>query len=97
MTTCELPRRFALQRHQDATGISGVGLVAFGTVYPSGRTTLAWCCSEVPSVSIYDSPEQVIQIHGHGSSTDLIWIDEARSLEFPDVEADTCSDSRAPA
>lgn len=84
MTGCELPRRFALQRHQDATGISGTGLVAFGTTYPSGRTTLAWCCSDVPSVSIYDSPEQVIQIHGHGGGTDLIWIDTSGSLDLAD-------------
>ncbi|WP_211658750.1 hypothetical protein [Phytoactinopolyspora halophila] len=55
--------------------MSGVGLIAYGTVYPTGRTTLAWCCGEISSVSVYDSPEQVIQIHGHGGATDLVWID----------------------
>lgn len=69
------PRRFALHRWYDPTEVSGTGVVAFGTVYPSGRTTLAWCCGEVTSVTVYDSPEQVEQIHGHGGYTDLVWLD----------------------
>jgi hypothetical protein len=44
------PHRFALHRWYDRTGQSGTGIVAYGTVYPSGRTTLAWCCGDVPSV-----------------------------------------------
>ncbi|HEY9410872.1 MAG TPA: hypothetical protein VIP77_14925 [Jiangellaceae bacterium] len=74
-TTTALPRRFALHRHHDTSGVSGVGLVAFGTVYPSGQTTLAWCCSDVTSVTVYESPEQVVRIHGHDGATDLVWID----------------------
>lgn len=70
-----LPRRFALQRSLDASGVSGTGLVAYGTVYPTGRTTLFWCSGEVASVTVYDSPEQVEQIHGHNGSTVLVWID----------------------
>jgi hypothetical protein len=45
------------------------------TVYPSGQTTLAWCCGDVLSISVYDSPEQVERIHGHGGYTDLVWLD----------------------
>lgn len=70
-----LPRRFALQRNVDASGVSGTGVVAFGTTYPTGRTTLAWCAGEIASVTIYDSPEQVEQIHGHGGKTTLVWLD----------------------
>lgn len=70
-----LPRRFALQRSLDASGVSGTGLVAYGTVYPTGRTTLFWCSGEITSVTVYDSPEQVEQIHGHNGSTILVWID----------------------
>ncbi|NDL59625.1 hypothetical protein [Phytoactinopolyspora mesophila] len=83
MTSHRLPRRFALQRHEDATGVSGVGLVAYGTVYPTGRTTLAWCCSDISSVTVYDSPEQVIQVHGHSGTTDLVWIDEPEQEDTP--------------
>lgn len=71
----ELPRRFALHRDRDGTGISGTGLVAYGTTYPSGRTTVAWCAGDVASVTVYDSPEQVVQIHGHSGQTRLVWID----------------------
>jgi hypothetical protein len=73
----EWPRRFALHRWYDPSEQSGTGVVAFGTVYPSGRTTLAWCCSDVASVTVYDSPEQVERIHGHGGYTDLVWLDPA--------------------
>lgn len=70
-----LPRRFALQRRLDVSGVSGTGLVAYGTVYPTGRTTLAWCAGDVASVTVYDSAEQVEQIHGHDGGTVLVWID----------------------
>lgn len=70
-----LPRRFLLERLDDVSGVSGTGVVAYGTTYPGGRTTLAWCASSVSSVTIYDSPEQVVQIHGHSGRTVLKWID----------------------
>lgn len=70
-----LPRRFALHRRYDVTGVSGTGTIAFGTLYPSGRVTLAWVCSDVRSVSVYDDVAEVEQVHGHGGLTDIRWID----------------------
>lgn len=80
-----LPRRFALHRRRDLSGVSGAGLVAFGTVYPTGRTTLAWCVGDVASVTVYDSADQVVQIHGHDGATDLVWIDgpDRQRLDVP--------------
>jgi hypothetical protein len=80
-----LPRRFALHRPRDPTGVSGTGLVAFGTVYPSGRTTLAWCVGDVASVTVYDSADQVLQIHGHDGAAELVWIDgpDRQRLDVP--------------
>lgn len=75
MNSTVLPRRFALHRRHDHSGVSGTGLVAYGTVYPTGRTTLAWCVGDIASVTVYDSPEHVEQIHGHDGATVLIWID----------------------
>lgn len=69
------PRRLALHRRPDLSGVSGIGLVAFGTVYPTGRTTLAWCAGDIASVTVYDSVDQVLQIHGHACATDLMWLD----------------------
>lgn len=71
----ELPRRFELHRRYDVNGVSGTGTVAFGTVYPSGRVTLAWTCSDVRSVSVFDDVAEVEQIHGHSGLTDIRWID----------------------
>lgn len=73
----QLPRRFTLHRRYDVTGVSGTGVIAFGTLYPSGRVTLAWCCSDVRSVSVYDDVSEVEQVHGHGGLTDIRWIDQA--------------------
>lgn len=71
----QLPRRFALHRRYDVTGVSGTGIVAYGTQYPTGRTTLAWCCSDVQSVAVYDDIDHVTAIHGHGGLTEIRWID----------------------
>ena len=70
-----LPRRFALHRRIDVSGVSGTGLVAYGTVYPNGQTTLAWCAGNISSVTIYDSPDHVEKIHGHDGATVVVWID----------------------
>ena len=75
----QLPRRFVLHRRYDLTGVSGTGVIAYGTRYPTGRVTLAWCCSDVRSVTVYDDIAEVQQIHGHGGLTDIRWIDEEAS------------------
>ncbi|PSL01128.1 hypothetical protein CLV30_11564 [Haloactinopolyspora alba] len=75
----DLPRLFALHRRYDLTGGSGTGVIAYGTRYPSGRVTLAWRCSDVRSVSVYDDIADVEQIHGHNGLTDVRWIDPPTS------------------
>lgn len=72
-----LPRRFALHRWFDVSERSGTGVVAYGTLYPSGKAALAWCCGDVKSVSVYDDVRQITEIHGHHGYTDLVWIDPA--------------------
>lgn len=72
--TEQLPRRFELHRRYDVNGVSGTGTIAYGTLYPSGRVTLAWC-SDVPSVGVYDAVAEVELIHGHGGLTEILWID----------------------
>lgn len=69
-----VPRRFRLVRVQDATGISGVGVVAEGTHYTSGKATLSWITTW-RSVAVYDSIEDVMSIHGHNGQTLIDWID----------------------
>ena len=67
-------RRFVLQRAHDETGVSGTGIVAEGTHYTNGKVTLAWV-SEILSVTIYDSVDELDRIHGHGGKTNIVWLD----------------------
>ncbi|HJU97838.1 MAG TPA: hypothetical protein VJ644_07680 [Jiangellaceae bacterium] len=74
MVTVVLPRRFALVRHVDYTGVSGVGVVAFGMVFSDGHVVLRWCSSH-PATSTWGSLEDMLAIHGHGEATSVQWID----------------------
>ncbi len=72
-----MPRMFALWRHHDVSGISGTGVVAYGTQYPpSGAVTLAWLghTSGHRSIAIYDGIAAVRAIHGHHGQTEIVWI-----------------------
>jgi hypothetical protein len=81
VVTTVLPRRFALARHVDYTGVSGVGVVAFGMVFSDGHVVLRWCSSH-PATSTWASLEDMLAIHGHGEDTSIQWIDApARELE----------------
>lgn len=66
-------KNYWLYRLVDSTGISGRGLVANVAVFPNGRAVVAWCVPGKPnSVSVFDTVEDLMSIHGHGSNTILI-------------------------
>jgi hypothetical protein len=69
------PRRFALVRHIDYTGISGIGVVAYGVVFSDGHVALRWC-SDHPATSLWNSIDDVLAVHGHGDATSVQWIDD---------------------
>lgn len=69
------PRRFKLIRDDDPTGVSGTGIVAMGCLFFGGTCVLRWN-SEYASTAIYNSEFEMMQIHGHGGSTRIVWIDE---------------------
>lgn len=64
-------RVFELHRKVDETGVSGVGVVAQGIEFDSGWCALAWL-TEYRSVAIYPSLGELIAIHGHDGSTQII-------------------------
>jgi hypothetical protein len=68
------PRRFVLDRKEDKTGVSGTGVVAEGILFTDGTTVLRWT-GEFGSVVIYRAVEDVIAVHGHRGSTELVWLD----------------------
>ena len=61
-------RPFHLVRNEDQSGISGTGIVAWGVVFPDGHTVLRWN-TKWHTTGVYDSLEQMLEIHGHGGMT----------------------------
>lgn len=65
-------------RRADETGISGVGRVLDGVVFPDGQTVIRWCVADKPaSTEIYDSFEAFLEIHvtSHPTNhTEIVWL-----------------------
>lgn len=70
MSVIGRPLTFDLVRLRDATGVSGTGKVAEGTVFSDGTVALRWLTSH-RSTAIYESAREVVAIHGHGGGTVL--------------------------
>lgn len=65
-------KTFLLVRDVDVSGVSGVGVVACGVVFPTGKAVLNWT-TDISSVAIYDSLEDLIFIHGHDGKTRVVF------------------------
>lgn len=71
-------RRFCLQRLEDITGISGVGVVAEGVAFTDGTAVVHWIAGEHRSTVVWPGPEgmrAIEEIHGHGGATRVAWED----------------------
>jgi hypothetical protein len=68
-------RRFQLARDVDVSGVSGVGIVADGVVFPDGVSVIRWR-GERRSTVVWPSVEDVEAIHGHNGATRIEWVDE---------------------
>lgn len=62
---------FYLYRIEDESGISGIGVVAVGSVLPSGKAVVEWL-GEHSTTTIFENLEQVSEIHSHGGKTVVI-------------------------
>lgn len=68
-------RRFELHRHRDVSGVSGTGVVAQGVRFADGSVAIRWH-GEWATTTIHDrGVDSVEHIHGHGGSTDIVWLD----------------------
>lgn len=67
-------RRFHLQRDEDVSGTSGIGIVAWGCEFQDGSAVLRWN-TRYTSTAVYDSMETLEAIHGHSGSTQVVWDD----------------------
>lgn len=62
---------FYLKRNEDASGVSGVGVVARGVVLPSGHCILEWL-TFTSSIAIYKNLTDLNEIHSHGGKTEIV-------------------------
>ena len=72
-------RTFKFNRKEDVSGISGIGFVAEGVQFSSGKVAISFFPVEptyVASVIIFNSMDEVEKIHGHDDKTDIWWDDE---------------------
>lgn len=70
----EVHHRFVLLRDVDETGISGDGYVAQGVKFFDGTCVLRWR-TRTRTTAVYASLDDLIEIHGHGGATRVVWID----------------------
>lgn len=70
-------RRFVLERHTDATGVSGTGVVAAGVQLIGGTCVFLWVDTPAASLVVFASAQAILQVHGHNGATTLRWLDEA--------------------
>lgn len=73
---------FYLLRHEDANGISGTGVVALGSQFPNGKIVFQWVTYR-SSMEIYESMENLVEIHGHEGRTEVIFGDPPSPDEKP--------------
>lgn len=64
---------FEFRRLKDVSGVSGTGVVAEGKCFRNNKVALAWCASDIKSVVIYDSLEEMFQIHNHEENSYIAW------------------------
>jgi hypothetical protein len=72
-------RVFQRQRDEDISGVSGVGRVAVGVVFPSGKAVLEWMGAD-STFEIFDKVAHVERIHGHSGKTRVVFVGNALSV-----------------
>lgn len=67
-------RAFRLERDEDATGVSGTGVVAEGVEFSDGVVALRWTSAWPTSVVFHErGMASVAAVHGHGGTTRVVW------------------------
>jgi len=73
-------RRFYLQRIEDASGVSGTGIVAEGCEFDTKWCAMTWLQTKC-ALSFYPDIETIEAIHGHEGRTKVVWIDDDTSFK----------------
>lgn len=70
----DLPCAFQLERSEDVSGVSGIGIVAEGVAFSDGSVALRWLSDWPTSVVFHDrGVESVKAVHGHDGRTRIVW------------------------
>ena len=67
-------RRFVLDRKEDVSGVSGLGVVAEGIQFHDGQCAMSWL-GRFHTMVIAPNIEELINIHGHDGRTVVVWLD----------------------
>jgi len=73
-------RTFHVIRDEDVSGVSGVGVIAEGVLFSSGKVFVNWI-SMHKIVEMADSVAEWQAVHGHDGRTRISWDDEVKELE----------------
>lgn len=71
-------RTFKFFRNEDVSGVSGVGYVAEGICFASGKVAISFfptAPTYVANVIVFNSMDEVEKIHGHDGRTEIHWIE----------------------
>lgn len=58
------------------SGVSGVGAVAEGVEFSTGRVALQWLTGPNRSIALHDSLLSLRHVHGHAGRTEVVWVDQ---------------------
>lgn len=94
----DVPRRFQLHRLKDVSGVSGVGIVAYGVQFNDLTAVVHWC-GRRSTTAVWNNVQDLMDVHGHEGSTILEWIDEddsdgADPIEKPGAERKIIRETR---
>lgn len=76
-------RRFVMHREQDASGVSGTGLVLEGVLFSTGVVVIHWLTPPPRgSISVFDSLDQFLTIHvaPHPANNSLIVFEDGERV-----------------
>lgn len=67
-------RTFHLHRDEDASGVSGTGIVTEGVEFSDGTCVMRWL-GQTGSTGVYSNIDELVLIHGHQGRTVAVFDD----------------------
>ena len=82
-------KRYNFIREEDETGVSGTGHVAEVVEFSDGTAVMNWN-TETSSTGVYDSIDDLIELHGHEGKAYLEPVDDEgpKITDLPNGDAD---------